>query len=325
MQYCPRLTHLSLTGVQAFLREDLTRFCREAPPEFTHPQRDVFCVFSGEGVSRLRGYLKRLAEDQEHEGRAPRDESGLYSEAEADSSRETVSDDETIDAAEDGAERQPVLLPRPDGYRSYADVVSGIGLPSPDRDETDGDEDHGIGRPGSRPGRMSPPGGRSSISGSLIEHGRSSGFGGYAPGDVAREASRSVSEGQGSSSRPLLSDSDAYAFDDPSPAVTDTPNHRPLPPRPHWPPQVPTARFLDGGRQPSPANWPPFSERQPSRNADTARSMRSAGQGGSMDTLDEARATAIYDTDDEDDGDMTVRGQVSPRGRRPPLHGVMES
>ena len=29
---CPRLTHLSLTGVQAFLREDLVVFCREAPP-----------------------------------------------------------------------------------------------------------------------------------------------------------------------------------------------------------------------------------------------------------------------------------------------------
>lgn len=58
---CPRLTHLSLTGVQAFLRDDLTRFCREAPPEFTHVQRDVFCVFSGEGVARLRDYLARLA------------------------------------------------------------------------------------------------------------------------------------------------------------------------------------------------------------------------------------------------------------------------
>lgn len=32
-------------------------FCREAPPEFTPQQRDVFCVFSGEGVSRLRDFL----------------------------------------------------------------------------------------------------------------------------------------------------------------------------------------------------------------------------------------------------------------------------
>jgi len=29
---CPRLTHLSLTGVHAFLRDDLIVFCREAPP-----------------------------------------------------------------------------------------------------------------------------------------------------------------------------------------------------------------------------------------------------------------------------------------------------
>lgn len=61
---CPRLTHLSLTGVQAFLRDDLTMFCREAPTEFTHVQRDVFCVFSGDGVTRLRDYLARLAAQQ---------------------------------------------------------------------------------------------------------------------------------------------------------------------------------------------------------------------------------------------------------------------
>lgn len=54
---CPFLTHLSLTGVQAFLREDLLVFCREAPPEFNEHQRDVFCVFSGNGVSRLRDHL----------------------------------------------------------------------------------------------------------------------------------------------------------------------------------------------------------------------------------------------------------------------------
>ncbi|OQO03315.1 hypothetical protein B0A48_11571 [Cryoendolithus antarcticus] len=54
---CPKLTHLSLTGVQAFLREDLLAFCRDAPPEFNDHQRDVFCVFSGNGVSRLREHL----------------------------------------------------------------------------------------------------------------------------------------------------------------------------------------------------------------------------------------------------------------------------
>ncbi|KAF1945725.1 ubiquitin ligase complex F-box protein GRR1 [Clathrospora elynae] len=54
---CPRLTHLSLTGVQAFLRDDLLTFCREAPPEFNEHQRDVFCVFSGVGVQRLRNFM----------------------------------------------------------------------------------------------------------------------------------------------------------------------------------------------------------------------------------------------------------------------------
>ncbi|KAK5703873.1 SCF ubiquitin ligase complex subunit [Elasticomyces elasticus] len=56
---CLKLTHLSLTGVQAFLRDDLLAFCREAPPEFNNHQRDVFCVFSGTGVGRLREYLNQ--------------------------------------------------------------------------------------------------------------------------------------------------------------------------------------------------------------------------------------------------------------------------
>lgn len=81
---CPRLTHLSLTGVQAFLRHDLEQFCRDAPngeyrcwaihtnllswksladggwppaSEFTDHQRQVFCVFSGTGVVALRRHL----------------------------------------------------------------------------------------------------------------------------------------------------------------------------------------------------------------------------------------------------------------------------
>lgn len=56
-------------------------FCREAPPgidlyhqrctfslltvaEFTEHQRTVFCVFSGEGVGRLRKYLNDAIEDK---------------------------------------------------------------------------------------------------------------------------------------------------------------------------------------------------------------------------------------------------------------------
>lgn len=57
LRNCPRLTHLSLTGVQAFLRDELLVYCREAPPEFNEHQRDVFCVFSGMGVTRLRMFL----------------------------------------------------------------------------------------------------------------------------------------------------------------------------------------------------------------------------------------------------------------------------
>ncbi|PNY22962.1 Alpha-galactosidase 2 [Tolypocladium capitatum] len=54
---CPRLTHLSLTGVAAFQRDDFQAYCRVAPAEFTQHQRDVFCVFSGSMVSQFRDFL----------------------------------------------------------------------------------------------------------------------------------------------------------------------------------------------------------------------------------------------------------------------------
>ena len=59
---CPRLTHLSLTGVQGFLRDEFQQFGREPPDEFTAHQRTVFCVFSGNGVNRLRQYLDEAPE-----------------------------------------------------------------------------------------------------------------------------------------------------------------------------------------------------------------------------------------------------------------------
>ena len=95
---CQKLTHLSLTGVQAFLRQDLERFCREAPQgkasvahfpphmtnylstEFTDHQRNVFCVFSGAGVTGLRNHLNSY----EH-GHAPDDD---------DFDQDTVGDDD---------------------------------------------------------------------------------------------------------------------------------------------------------------------------------------------------------------------------------------
>ncbi|KAI1329090.1 hypothetical protein F5Y16DRAFT_133070 [Xylariaceae sp. FL0255] len=74
---CPKLTHLSLTGVPAFLRDDLDNFCREAPSDFTEHQRAVFCVFSGTGVTKLRDYLNTKEEFAEHrQGRSQRRRGG---------------------------------------------------------------------------------------------------------------------------------------------------------------------------------------------------------------------------------------------------------
>ena len=104
---CLRLTHLSLTGVQAFLHDDITRYCRDAPAEFTHPQRDVFCVFSGEGVHRLRSYLlHRAAVEASRQEQDPEME-GLF-EGNESPGADTMSDD---DVTVDGNEPAPGQLP----------------------------------------------------------------------------------------------------------------------------------------------------------------------------------------------------------------------
>ncbi|KAI9497464.1 hypothetical protein BDB00DRAFT_723520, partial [Zychaea mexicana] len=60
VNFCEKLTHLSLTSVPAFLRPDFQRFRRTPPKEFSPQQRSVFCVFSGRGVRDLRAYLNQL-------------------------------------------------------------------------------------------------------------------------------------------------------------------------------------------------------------------------------------------------------------------------
>lgn len=69
-----------MTGVQAFLRDDLLVFCREAPAEFNEHQRDVFCVFSGVGVTRLRVFLNTNGQTEDRGGYDG--ESTMYNDAE---------------------------------------------------------------------------------------------------------------------------------------------------------------------------------------------------------------------------------------------------
>ena len=61
VNFCEKLTHLSLTSVPAFLRPDFQRFRRTPPKEFSTQQRSVFCVFSGRGVRELRTYFNQLS------------------------------------------------------------------------------------------------------------------------------------------------------------------------------------------------------------------------------------------------------------------------
>ncbi|QRG40547.1 hypothetical protein FDK38_005026 [Candidozyma auris] len=64
LKNCPRLTHLSLTGISAFLRREITQYCRDPPPDFTENQKSSFCVFSGHGVVQLRNYLDTLMDQR---------------------------------------------------------------------------------------------------------------------------------------------------------------------------------------------------------------------------------------------------------------------
>lgn len=64
LKTCPRLTHLSLTGIAAFLRREITQYCREPPPDFNEYQKSLFCVFSGNGVNQLRNHLNQIMEDR---------------------------------------------------------------------------------------------------------------------------------------------------------------------------------------------------------------------------------------------------------------------
>ena len=269
----------------------------------------------------MREYLKRLAEDQEREGRLSRDDSAIYSEVEADSGRETISDDGTIDAPEDMQERRPTLLPRPAGYRSYAEVVSGSGSESPERDDIgDGNED-GLPIPQPRSSRIGARlRRRSSRPGSLTEHDVNPLLRGYIDGHSQREASRSISEGQVSSSRPRFSQPDVPTFDDYFPAMVETQPRRPLPPRPQWPPQAHTAEFYDGEEQIPASSWGYFPAASSSRDATGALGPRPARGRRGVHSREDSSTSAIYDTDGDEE--MTVR-QSSRRHRH--MDGEMES
>lgn len=67
LKSCPRLTHLSLTGITSFLRREITRFCREPPPDFNENQRNLFCVFSGHGVNQLRAHLTQMMDERTYQ------------------------------------------------------------------------------------------------------------------------------------------------------------------------------------------------------------------------------------------------------------------
>lgn len=64
LKNCPKLTHLSLTGINAFLRREITQYCRDPPPDFNEHQKNSFCVFSGHGVNQLRAHLNQVMEDR---------------------------------------------------------------------------------------------------------------------------------------------------------------------------------------------------------------------------------------------------------------------
>lgn len=57
LQRLPRLTHLSLTAVPAFLAPDIQRFSSVPPAGLPGAAAAAFCVFSGRGVAGVRAHL----------------------------------------------------------------------------------------------------------------------------------------------------------------------------------------------------------------------------------------------------------------------------
>ncbi|KAF2210972.1 hypothetical protein CERZMDRAFT_44384 [Cercospora zeae-maydis SCOH1-5] len=106
---CPKLTHLSLTGVQAFLRDELVVFCRDAPPEFNEHQRDVFCVFSGTGVSRLRQYLNEQKWAREAREGLARSSAHATAAATVESEHDMIDADTDENFADSNGSTTPVL------------------------------------------------------------------------------------------------------------------------------------------------------------------------------------------------------------------------
>ncbi|KIJ58308.1 hypothetical protein HYDPIDRAFT_55403, partial [Hydnomerulius pinastri MD-312] len=60
LQKLHKLTHLSLTGIPSFRKPELQQYCRQPPQEFNMSQRLAFCVYSGNGVGKLRSFLTDL-------------------------------------------------------------------------------------------------------------------------------------------------------------------------------------------------------------------------------------------------------------------------
>lgn len=71
LQHLDKLTHLSLTGVPAFRKRELQRFCRHPPSNFNELQRSAFCVYSGSGIHNLRKYLESISPQLQDYNSAP--------------------------------------------------------------------------------------------------------------------------------------------------------------------------------------------------------------------------------------------------------------
>lgn len=63
--HCRRLTHLSLSFVPAFQRQEFQQFCRPPPKEYNADYQRAFCVFSGPNVNTLRNHFRSTV----HSGR----------------------------------------------------------------------------------------------------------------------------------------------------------------------------------------------------------------------------------------------------------------
>lgn len=143
LQSLTKLTHLSLTDVNAFKRKDLRAFCRPAPSNFNETQRAQFCVYSGSGIENLRQYLAKKLSDFT-----------MLPDADDEADSANLEDDDAVQGFSGQGTHpppQPIEMVNRSAFVDYPDADAGLfAEDAPERQYSGSDEERDTPRPRQR-------------------------------------------------------------------------------------------------------------------------------------------------------------------------------